>query len=215
MEQPEKQTKRGRPALLTGDRRAVLITIAQQSPGSSLDELTRELSRRCSLKVCSATVRKALKQAGITRTRPTRKSAERAALQDAPDRRDYAKRSRHEADNRGLNTDLTDAEWALVADLFERHGGRGAPPTHERRSVVNACCYVVRTGCPWRLLPESFPPWRAVYKVFRNWARGGVFERMHDRLRQQWRDRIVRAPSLTAAIIEAQSQHGPTVEHRL
>ena len=118
--------------------------------------------------------------------RPMRKPAERAAVQGgAPTRTGYAERHRREDGPSGMNTDLTDAEWALVADLFERHGGRGAPPTHERRVPVNACCYVVRTGCAWRLLPTSFPPRRAVYKAFRGWARCGTFERMHDRLRQQ------------------------------
>lgn len=104
-----------------------------------------------------------------------------------------------------MNTDLTDVEWNLIADLFERKGGRGAPATHDRRVLVNACCYVVRTGCAWRLLPKCFPPWRAVYKAFRTWAQAGTFETMHDRLRQQWRDRVGRTPDPTAAIIDSQS----------
>jgi putative transposase len=196
----------GRKALLTADHGVVLRSIVQELPRSSLDELTREFNRRCELSVCSATIRKALKQAGIKRMKPTRKPAERAAVQGgAPVRVGYAKRHRRDDGASGMNTDLTDAEWALVADLFERAGGRGAPPTHERRVLVNACCYVVRTGCPWRLLPKAFPPWRAVYKAFRGWAHAGTFELMHDRLRQQWRDRVGRAPDPTAAIIDAQS----------
>lgn len=196
----------GRKALLTPEHGVLLTTIAHEQPRSSLDELTREFNRRSGLGVCSATVRKALKQAGIKRMRPTRKSAERAAVQgSAAARVGYAKRHRREDGASGMNTDLTDAEWALVADLFERHGGRGAPPTHPRRVLVNACIYVVRTGCAWRLLPKSFPPWRAVYKAFRGWAHAGTFELMHDRLRQQWRNRIGRAPEPTAAIIDAQS----------
>ncbi|MFT3799701.1 MAG: IS5 family transposase [Burkholderiaceae bacterium] len=202
------QVKRGpgRKALLTSEHGVVLAQIAQELPRSSLDELTREFNRRCNLNVCSATVRKALKQAGITRIRPIRKPAVRAAVQGgAPIRVGYTERHRRQDGASGLNTDLTDAEWALVADLFERHGGRGAPPTHERRALVNACCYVVRTGCAWRLLPKSFAPWRAVYKAFRGWAHAGTFELMHDRLRQQWRDRIGRTPDPSAAIIDAQS----------
>ena len=204
----ETQIKRraGRKALLTAEHGAVLTDIAQELPRSSLDELTREFNRRSELNVCSATIRKALKQAGITRMRPTRKPAERAAVQGgAPIRTGYAERHRREDGASGMNTDLTDAEWALVADLFERQGGRGAPSTHARRVLVSACCYVVRTGCAWRLLPKSFPPWRAVYKAFRGWSHAGTFELMHDRLRQQWRDRIGRTPDPTAAIIDAQS----------
>jgi transposase len=185
----------------------MLVAIAEELPRSSLDELTREFNRRSALSVCSATVRKALKQAGIQRMRPTRKPAERAAAQGGtPLRVGYVARHRRSDGASGMNTDLTDAEWALVADLFERKGGRGAPPTHARRLLLNACLYVVRTGCAWRLLPkEVFPPWRAVYKAFRGWAQRGTFEAMHDRLRQQWRDRIGRAPDPTAAIIDAQS----------
>jgi putative transposase len=198
--------RRGRKALLTADHGAVLTSIAQELPQSSLGELTCEFNRRCNLSVCSATIRKALKQAGIIRMRPTRKPAERAAAQgSAPVRVGYTERHRREDGASGMNTDLTDAEWALVGDLFERRGGRGAPAQHERRALVDACCYVVRTGCAWRLLPKSFPHWRAVYKAFRGWGQAGTFELMHDRLRQQWRDRVGRAPEPTAAIIDAQS----------
>ena len=202
----EVKRRPGRKALLTADHGPVLVAIAHELPHSSLDELTREFSRRSGLRLCSATVRKGLRQAGITRMRPTRKPAERAAVQGAaPLRVGYTERHRRAEGDSGLNTDLTDAEWALLADLFERNGGRGAPPTHDRRLLVDACFYVVRTGCAWRLLPKSFPPWRAVYKAFRGWAHAGIFETMHDRLRQQWRDRVGRAPEPTAAIIDAQS----------
>lgn len=40
----------------------------------------------------------------------------------------------------------------------------------EHRHLVDACCYVLRTGCAWRLLPSSSPPWQAVYKVFLRWV---------------------------------------------
>lgn len=80
------------------------------------------------------------------------------------------------------------AEWELVADLFERvPGQRGTPAHYNRRELVNACSYVLRTGCAWRLLPKAFPPWQAVYKAFSRWVSAGVFEKMQDRLREQWR----------------------------
>jgi len=104
-----------------------------------------------------------------------------------------------------MNTDLADAQWALVADLFERDGQRGAPPRFARRHMANACCYVLRTGCAWRLLPKTFAHWQATCKAFSRWAAAGVFETMHDRLRRQWRSRMGRAPGPAAAIIDAQS----------
>jgi putative transposase len=185
---------------------AVLRAITREQPRSSLDEVTRELLRRAGVKVSTVTVRKALREAGIERLKPLRRTGERAAVQGAaPTRYGYTAKHRRADGASGMNTDLTDPEWALVADLFERDGRRGAPSRYERRHMVNACCYALRTGCPWRLLPKTFPPWQATYKAFSRWAAAGVFEALHDRLRQQWRDRVGKAPEPTAAIIDAQS----------
>ncbi len=83
---------------------------------------------------------------------------------------------------------LTDEEWALVADLFE-HDGPGKPPKYPRRQLLDACCYAVRTGCSWRMLPKDLPPWQDVYAHFRRWAARNLFEAMHERLRAMWRTR--------------------------
>lgn len=184
----------------------VLRAITQEQPRSSLDEVTRELHRRTGTKVSTVTVRKALREAGIERLKPLRRAGERAAVQGGvPKRYGYTAVHRRADGPSGMNTDLTDAEWVRVADLFEHDGRRGAPARYERRDIVNACCYVLRTGCAWRLLPKTFPPWQATYKAFSRWAAAGVFEAMHDRLRQQWRERVGKAPEPTAAIIDAQS----------
>ena len=202
----EQPGRPGRRPSLNADHTAVLRTIIQEQPRSSLGEVTRELLRRAGVKVSTVTVRKALREAGIERLKPLRRVGERAAVQGAaPVRYGYTAAHRRRDGASGMNTDLTDAEWALVADLFERDGQRGAPARYERRHMVNACCYALRTGCAWRLLPKTFPPWQATYKSFSRWAAAGVFEAMHDRLRQQWRDRVGKAPAPTAAIIDAQS----------
>lgn len=195
----------GRKPSLNPDHVAVLRAITQEQPRSSLDEVTRELLRRTGTKVSTVTVRKALRGAGIERVKPLRRSGERAAVHGGPVRTGYTEAHRRADGPSGMNTDLTDAEWALVADLFEREGQRGTPPRHDRRAMVNACCYAVRTGCAWRLLPKSFPPWQAVYKSFSRWAAAGVFEALHDRLRQQWRDRVGKAPEPSAAVLDSQS----------
>lgn len=202
----EGKNKGGRPPVLNEEHVAVLRAITTEQPRSSLGEVTNELGRRTGMNVCTVTVRKALREAGIERLKPIRKPTQRALVQGgAPLRVGYTDAHRREDGPSGMNTDLTDAEWALVADLFERDGMRGAPPRYARRTVVNACVYLVRTGCAWRLLPKSFPPWKAVHKSFSRWAAAGTFEAMHDRLRQQWRDRVGRAPEPSAAIIDAQS----------
>ena len=54
-------------------------------------------------------------------------------------------------------SDLTDAQWELIAPMVAvRHGGR--PAEHDRRRIVDAILYVTRTGCSWRQLPHDFPP---------------------------------------------------------
>lgn len=196
----------GRPPSLKAEHMTVLRAITQELPRSSLAEVTRELARRAGVSVNPVTVRKALRDAGIERLKPVRRAGQRAAVQgSAPSRYGYTAAHRRSDGLNGANTDLTDAEWALVADLFERDGQRGAPPRYARREMVNACCYAVRAGCAWRLLPKTFPPWQAAYMSFKRWAAAGVFEAMHDRLRQQWREREGKAAEPTAAIIDAQS----------
>ncbi len=58
--------------------------------------------------------------------------------------------------------ELDNAEWALVADLFDSPGREGRPATHSRRDVVHAILFIARTGCQWRCLPACYPPWEAV-----------------------------------------------------
>ena len=202
-----KQASRaGRKPSLNAQHIEVLRSITREQPRSSLDEVTQELYRRTGVQVNAVTVRKALRQAGIERLKPLRRAGTRAPAQgSAPARYGDTDAHRRSDGPSGMNTDLTDAEWALVHDLFERDGRPGAPPRFERRLMVNACCYALRTGCAWRLLPKSFPPWQAVYMAFKRWAAAGTFEAMHDRLRQQWRQRMGRAPEPSAAIIDAQS----------
>jgi transposase len=102
-------------------------------------------------------------------------------------------------------SDLTDAEWAVLAPLipFPRPGGR--PPIHERRELVNAMRYVLRGGIAWRALPHDLPPWQTVYHYFRRWRIDGTWERANTSLREQVRVRAGRAAAPTAAILDSQS----------
>jgi transposase len=60
-------------------------------------------------------------------------------------------------------TDLTDAQWQLLEKLLPKPKPkrRGRPRT-PLRQIVNALRYVVKPGCHWRLLPQTFPPWQTV-----------------------------------------------------
>ena len=102
-------------------------------------------------------------------------------------------------------TDLSDAEWAILAPLLEPPTRRGRPRRHDRRLVLDAVLYVLRGGLAWRLLPERFPPWRGVYDQFRRWRRGDTWQRVNDALRERARGLAGRAPRPTAAIIDSQT----------
>jgi putative transposase len=81
-------------------------------------------------------------------------------------------------------SDLTEGQWAAVAHLFERNGGRGRPRTFDPREVVDAIRYVQRRGIAWRALPEDrFPAWHVVSNCYRAWQRRGVWEQMAQALR--------------------------------
>src|ERR1035438_3290102 len=54
---------------------------------------------------------------------------------------------------------------------------RGRPPKDDRL-MLNAIFYVLRTGIPWRDLPEQFGSWNSVYSRFRRWCADGLFARM-------------------------------------
>jgi transposase len=105
-------------------------------------------------------------------------------------------------------SDVTEAQWELVAPLLSAVGAGGRPEAHPRREVVNAILYLVRTGCSWRQLPKDFPPWETVYWHFARWRDDRSLDRLHDALRERVRRAEGRDEQPTAAIIDAQSVKG-------
>ena len=102
-------------------------------------------------------------------------------------------------------SDLTDAEWAIVAPLLPRPCDRGRRRRWHWREVLDAIFYVLRTGCPWRFLPDSFPPWRTVYRWFGELRDSDGFEGLNHHLVQMDRIRAGREPMPSAAVIDSQS----------
>src|SRR5499427_3983294 len=102
-------------------------------------------------------------------------------------------------------TDLTAAEWTLLAPLIPTAKPGGRPRTTDMREVVNAILYSLRSGCQWRMLPTEFPPYQTVYHYFWTWRRAGVWERMHDSLRGDVREAAGRTREPSAGIIESQT----------
>src|SRR5215207_1328485 len=77
------------------------------------------------------------------------------------------------------STDLSDAEWSCLKGYLPTPENDGRPRVHSLREILNAIFYIVKSGCPWRLLPHDFPLWKTVYHYFRAWRLNGTWERLH------------------------------------
>ena len=86
-------------------------------------------------------------------------------------------RAHHARAGLALPSDLTDAEWAVLEPFFPPPSHVGRPRKWEMRRIVEAICYLLRGGLPWRMLPPCFPPVSAV----RRWFYAG--EKLCDALR--------------------------------
>lgn len=86
-----------------------------------------------------------------------------------------------------MRFDLSDEEWALLEPLLpkSRKGARV-----DDRKVMNAIFYVLRTGMPWRDLPERYGPYTTAYNRFNRWSRRGIWKRVFDQLASKSRDSL-------------------------
>ena len=95
---------------------------------------------------------------------------------------------------RSYSTDLTDAQWQCLKPHVPAPSKRGRPRIHGTRIILDAIFYVLRSGCPWRLLPREYPPWCTVYHYFRRWSLDGTWERVNHTIRELLRARLGRVP---------------------
>ena len=104
-------------------------------------------------------------------------------------------------ENRGLYepkgarypSDLSEAEWALIAPLIPpaKRGGRTRSVdvrAVDVRAVMNGVLYVLETGCQWRALPKDLPSKSTVHDYLMLWDRDGTLERVHHALHLMTRD---------------------------
>jgi transposase len=78
-------------------------------------------------------------------------------------------------------SDVHDLEWAFIAPYLCLIRPDAPQRQHDLREIFNGLLYIVRTGSPWRYLPNDLPPWEAVYQQTQRWIKAGVFEEIvHD-----------------------------------
>jgi putative transposase len=106
---------------------------------------------------------------------------------------------------RSYSTDLTDREWECLKPHFPPPNKRGRPRVRTTREILDAVFYVLKSGCPWRLLPRDFPPWETVYCWFRRWRIDGTWEQLNAKLRERVRTSLGRNAQPSAGIVDSQS----------
>jgi len=106
---------------------------------------------------------------------------------------------------RSYSTNLTDPEWECLKPHIPPPNKRGRPRVHTTREILDAVFYVLKSGCPWRLLPRDFPPWETVYCWFRRWRIDGTWEQLNATLHERLRTSLGRNAQPSAGIVDSQS----------
>ena len=120
--------------------------------------------------------------------------------------------TRAEYQRNGLRyaSDMTDAEWALIARRLPPRRRLGRPREVDLRTVLQAILYILSTGCQWRALPKEFPPYSTVQRYFYTWRDTGRWQKIVTALVRRARRKLGRKPGPMAAVIDSQS--APTTQ---
>ncbi len=98
-------------------------------------------------------------------------------------------------------TDLTDTQWTIIQPLLAHL----RTYRWQKRELINAVLYLVKTGCQWRNLPHDFPPWKTVYSFFSRAEKSGLWDKIMLHLVEITREKAGRSASPSYAIIDSQS----------
>ena len=102
-------------------------------------------------------------------------------------------------------SDVSDAKWALIAPYLTLLREEAGQREHSLREVFNGLRYVVKTGAPWRWMPNDLPPWAAVYQQAQRWLAAGCFEQLAEDLRAVLRLAAGRKPAPSAAVLDSRT----------
>ena len=80
--------------------------------------------------------------------------------------------------------ELSDFEWNVIAPILPNKP-RGVPRVDDRR-VLNGIFWVLRSGAPWRDMPEGYGPYTTAYNRFNRWRKAGVWDRLVDEITKSY-----------------------------
>ena len=98
-------------------------------------------------------------------------------------------------------SDLTDAQWEIIAECFPQNGNSG----HHKRSLINGVLYLLDNGCKWRSLPNDYPPYSTVHTFYRRARIGGLWEKVQQAVVKKVRIESGKKESPSYGIIDSQS----------
>jgi len=102
------------------------------------------------------------------------------------------------------SSDLTENQWELIQQYFDT-GNYGKRRTHDKKCLVNAVLYIIKTGCQWRLLPKDYPPYKTVYSFYKRAKDKGIWEKIMDGLVEKSRLKMGRKAQPSYSLIDSQS----------
>jgi len=80
---------------------------------------------------------------------------------------------------------MTDEQWERLKPLLPPQKPRTGRPARDHRQIVNAILWIIRSGAPWRDLPEHYGPWQTVASRFYRWQKAGIWERLFAAVQQR------------------------------
>jgi len=106
---------------------------------------------------------------------------------------------------KAYSSDVTDEEWDFGVTYLCLMKDDAPQRSYPLREVLNALRWLVRAGCPWRLMAHDLPPWSVVHQQAMRWFKAGCFEAMAHDLRAMLRMLEERNPQPTATIYDSRT----------
>jgi transposase len=191
----------GRKPVLDSAGLQALDELLKANGRMTVAELAAAFTARTGTAISAATAAKGMKALGYRKVKLGK--APSAPAPQTPPR--YTAAHRRQPTAKTYPSTLTDREWAVLEPILLKDMQAGRPPTHAKRLLMNAIFYQVRTGAPWRYLPKDFPPWPAVWSLFRRLRDSGKLESMYEALHALWRQVAGRPLPPTAGIVDSQT----------
>ncbi|MNL11047.1 hypothetical protein D3C87_1318670 [compost metagenome] len=198
-----------RPSLSDMDRET-LRHLREVHPILSGEELNQLFFQTTGVAISLTTVYRELRKMGFKNVPvPRKKALENKVSTERMKVRPHRVRQRRPVPGPGRDqaypSDLTDAEWEILEPLVPAAKPGGRPEEWPKREIVNAILYVLRSGCPWRMLPHDFPPYTTVYDYCRAWRDQGLWEKVNTTLSKRLRVMAGRNADPTGGIADSQS----------